>query len=467
MNGQCLTADQSWGSNPNLQSCGGSNQDWTIVYNNGDNSFQWYLGSSKCVDIGAAIQSSSNTVYLQNCPWNGNDNLNFIARQFGNDMIISIAKSPSLCLSYNSGKNNYGAAGCDSNSPLQRFAYNGIRAIPDPNPPAPKPQPTPPPQSNNPPPPPTNQGNGGSSSSNGNGGSNQQSGGSSNNGQSGGSNGGNKPNTANTPSKTNSPPAPSSESHPASQTPFPSGIAGNGPTVNGVTLNGDSNDSNSNSGTGQSSTSSSSGSQSSSTNSHLGLLIGGAVFAVVIIAGLGFIYTLRAKRNKESHAPSSPSNKYDMYANVQTPIVSDASPSMDNTSISNRSPVVSLTSTSPTTSPSMPDTAFNRAVPYEALTSTSAYADQSHKSSIASNYSPATTPTATLGQSMGVLSPYQPPILLNNGIASPLAPQNQLQSPVLTSPYLAKTPNSLHIKSPFIPAERLGKHSDQPPLLLE
>ncbi|KAJ3317537.1 hypothetical protein HDV06_001499 [Boothiomyces sp. JEL0866] len=113
MNGQCLTGQPKWGINPSLQPCSAPNQAWDVKYNNlaVDKSFQLYLSNSN------------------NCPWDGNDNLNFIAIQSGKSMIISFAKASSYCLSFNSTGNNFIKANCDMGDATQKFDANGINAM--------------------------------------------------------------------------------------------------------------------------------------------------------------------------------------------------------------------------------------------------------------------------------------------------------------------------------------------------
>ncbi|KAJ3251701.1 hypothetical protein HK103_002189 [Boothiomyces macroporosus] len=209
-----------------------------------------------------------------------------------------------------------------------------------PPPPPPKPQPTPPPTGGNGGSSGNNGGNGGSSSNNG--GSNGNNGGT--NGNSGGGNAGNggssNSNNNNGNSGNNAPKNTFPSSAAGATSPKQTTVAGSQPSgvpaapnlPNGVTLSGDpgGNSSNTNGNSGNENPLTMSNQQGSSSTSSLGLLIGGVVFAVVIIAGLGFIFVVHKRKSvSESKdlqsAPNSiPPSSPDYYSSPQTPVTPNA-----------------------------------------------------------------------------------------------------------------------------------------------
>ncbi|KAJ3251448.1 hypothetical protein HK103_002387 [Boothiomyces macroporosus] len=358
-----------------------------------------------------------------------------------------------------------------------------INFSPSPPPPPPKPQPTTPSnpgssggssngQGGSNPPPSNSGGSSSSSSGNTNGANNNNpnpGNGSPGSGNTNGANSGNNKPTITQASGSTASSTPSSSNSQASGT---SSNSNAGASVNGVTVNGDSGStSGDGSGSNGGGSQSSSQSNSSTSSSNMGLYIGGIVFGVVIIAGLGFLYMMNARKKTQdselistlnSVPPSTPS--YNMYNAPQTLMVSmQSSPnSVDRTSspynnqISQYSGSPIGEASSPVQSFNQPENAFSKQVAYEAIPFNSSLKKKASSKSV---YSGPMSPIAP--EANTVQSPQMPPILFNGQIGSP---KDILVSAVQT-PFGNHGSNSSAQVPSYIPQEAIGNPGDQPPIL--
>ncbi|KAJ3267541.1 hypothetical protein HDV01_004802 [Terramyces sp. JEL0728] len=203
----------------------------------------------------------------------------------------------------------------------------------------------------------------------------------------------------------------------------------------------------------------------------MGIIVGGVVFVVVIVAGLGSIYTINVRKkskekelesNSNSLAPSSPS--YNMYNAPQTPMITmQSSPSSvpgsyghynNQTSAYSGSPIASPVS--PAHSINQPVNAFNKAVAYEAIPFNSTLKQKTSSDSI---YAGPMSPIAP------AQSPHMPPILFNGNISSPGPVSQNIMSPVQPPVMLSGPIPSQLYTSPNIPPGSMGNSADQPPIL--
>ncbi|KAJ3322566.1 hypothetical protein HDV06_002943 [Boothiomyces sp. JEL0866] len=227
--------------------------------------------------------------------------------------------------------------------------------------------------------------------------------------------------------------------------------------VNGVTVNGDAGNSTTDGTTNGQTTPNPAVSQqggASSSSNNLGYIIGGSVFGVVIIAGLGFIVTKYRKTN-QTDTVNSQSASY----NMQSPYTASSSPHVSNSTSFAGSPTVSTNfaqspgtyyATSPGMSAGVPEV---RSSTHTSINSLSSPRFETAPLPLSPIVAPQLASPA--------MSPILPPMLINNGVLSPVGQQNYPSS--VASPVPSQS--QMGVRSPYIPQALLGKNAEQPPLL--